>query len=126
MIVDDKIELLEMYKDVLEFCGHEVIALAKDGVEAVNKFIELMNNNQPDIILMDHRMPIKDGLQAAREILTELENKDMKNTTTIIFATADESIRPRANSLGLDLFIEKPFTIEYLVQVIENTLLSKS
>jgi len=113
-IVEDDESLLNLYKKALSLNGHEVIASAKDGEEAINTYKNL--NKKPDIILMDHRMPVKSGLEAAREILA------MDGDVNIIFASADKSVKKEAISLGVKSFKDKPFTLDRLFKNIEKTI----
>ena len=113
-IVEDDESLSILYKKALILNGYDVIALAKNGQEAVNIFKELQN--KPDIILMDHRMPIKNGLEATKEILK------INNNSKIIFASADSSIKEEAISIGATSFKNKPFTLNKLIQNIEKVV----
>ncbi len=70
-------------------------------------------NLKPDIIIMDHRMPKKNGIEATIEILKI--NKKMK----IIFTTGDDEIRNQAIDLGVKSVILKPFSITKLLEQIE-------
>ena len=65
---------------------------------------------------MDHRMPIKNGLDASREIL------EMDNHSMIILASADKSVRKEALSIGVLSFKDKPFTLQRLFNNIEKAL----
>jgi two-component system chemotaxis response regulator CheY len=72
--------------------------------------------DKPDIILMDHRMPIKNGLDASREIL------ELDGHSIIILASADKSVRNEALSMGILSFKDKPFTLQRLFDNIEKAL----
>ncbi len=61
-------------------------------------------------------MPKKDGLTAAKEML------HFNNRCKIIFLSADHSIRESALALGAKYFLEKPFQLEKLSQIIEKTI----
>ncbi|TFF85435.1 MAG: response regulator [Promethearchaeota archaeon] len=113
-IVEDDESLLNLYKKALNLNGHEVIAYAKDGEEAINTFKKL--DRKPDVILMDHRMPVKNGLEAAREILA------IDNDINIIFVSADKSVKEEALSLGIKSFKDKPFTLNRLFKNIEKAM----
>ena len=71
-IVDDDDSILKLYKQFLEFKGFIVIDYAKNGIEAVDKYLSFQN--KPDLIIMDYHMPIKNGIEATREILKIDEN----------------------------------------------------
>ena len=77
---------------VLKAYGFKVMGMAKNGEEAVEKYKNF--NPKPDIIIMDHRMPIKNGIEATKEILQI--NDDVK----VIFASADLSVEKFARSIG--------------------------
>lgn len=102
---------------MLEYAKYEVVGMASNGQRAVEIFDTM--NPKPDIILMDHRMPIKNGIQAAREILKQA--RDVK----IIFASADRSIKKQAFEIGAVDFIEKPFNHTELIKTIKAALSSK-
>jgi two-component system chemotaxis response regulator CheY len=90
------------------------ITKAINGERAVKEFKEA--NPKPDIILMDHRMPIKNGLEASKEIL------QFDPTAKIIFISADRSIKNEAVALGALDFVEKPFDFSFLLNRINEIL----
>ncbi|MBD3341835.1 MAG: response regulator [Candidatus Lokiarchaeota archaeon] len=102
----------------LELRGHNVVGIAIDGNEAISMFRNFPN--KPDIIIMDYRMPGKNGLDAMKEIL------QLEHSPLFIFASADDNIREEAMSLGATSFKYKPFTIDYLCKNIEKALSTKS
>lgn len=99
---------------VLEAYGFNVIGVAKNGEEAVEMYKNF--NPKPDIIIMDHRMPIKSGIEASIEILQI--NKDAK----IILASADDSVKEYAKSIGALCFKNKPFSNKKLIKNIYKAL----
>ena len=105
---------MRLYELVLTTFGHKILAVANNGEEAVQKYKNLPE--KPDIIIMDHRMPIKNGIDATEEIL-EI-NKDAK----IIFASADKDAREKAEKMGVLSFKTKPFSNEKLIRNIEKAL----
>ena len=114
LLVEDEFSLVRLYELVLTSFGHNVLAVANNGEEAVQKYKNLPF--KPDIIIMDHRMPIKNGIEATEEIL-EI-NRDAK----IIFASADKDIREKAEMMGVISFKSKPFSNERLIANIEKAL----
>ena len=113
-IVEDDPCLQDLYPLMLEKLGFKVVGLANDGEEAVKMFKEFPE--KPQIIIMDHRMPNKNGLDATREILA------IHKTTKIIFASADTSIKADALASGAIDFLKKPFTYEILAKSINEHL----
>jgi len=78
-IVDDEPMLHELYGAILEMGWHEIVANAYNGDEAVEIWSRIYD--PPEIIIMDHRMPNKDGVETMKEILKINPN------AKIIFAT---------------------------------------
>jgi len=70
----------------------------------------------PDIMIMDHRMPSKDGVETTKEILKI--NPNIK----IIFASADATVRDAALASGARSFLSKPFAISDLLAGIEEVV----
>lgn len=78
-MVDDEENFREIFQSVLTSAGYQVKTAAngKEGVEAAKAI-------RPDLILMDVKMPVMDGAQAAMALHEDPETKDMK----IIFLTS--------------------------------------
>lgn len=95
--------------------GYKVIASAENGIDAVNMFKNF--SEKPDVVLMDHRMPLKSGIEAAKEIL------ELDNGAKIIFMSADSTVKEEALSNGAVSFKDKPFSLERLFNNIEKALL---
>jgi len=113
-IVDDEAILHRLYKDVFSIKGHEVIADAFDGEEAIEKFVTL--DPKPDVIILDHRMPNRDGMSCMKEILA-LEPK-----AKIVFISADANVRDQAMSNGAASFGLKPVTIRHMLDLVESAV----
>ena len=116
LVVEDDHSLRLLYEKALSLNGYNVIGSAKDGEEAVKLYIDF--KNKPDVILMDHRMPIKNGIEASKEILANSSEIKPK----IIFASADKTIKEIALSIGAVSFKDKPFTLERLFKNINKAL----
>ena len=97
---------------MLKTQGFNVIGKAGNGSEAINIFKSFQR--KPDIILLDHRMPIKNGIDTLRELIR------LNSHTNVIFISADNSVKKQALSLGAKCFIEKPFSIEQLNEEIKK------
>jgi len=113
-VVEDEPSLQFFYKQILTLNGFELAGIANDGAEAVSIFKAF--SEKPKVILMDHRMPKKNGIDASKEILK------LDKNVKIIFTTADNSIKEEAHSIGAFSFKDKPFTVEDLIENINNAL----
>ena len=111
-IVDDDQSLQRLYGLILKEAGFEILGTAINGKDAIEKYTNL--EVRPDLLLMDHRMPIKNGLDAMVEIL-KINRKEK-----IIFASADMSVKQKAISLGAVAFLDKPFKMQHLLITIRK------
>ena len=111
-IIDDEAILHRLYKDVFAIKGHQVIADAYDGEEAIEKYTTM--NPRPDVIILDHRMPNKDGLEAMTEILS------IEPNAKIVFISADANVREEAMKGGAFSFGLKPVTIRHMLDLVES------
>jgi CheY-like chemotaxis protein len=85
---------------------------AHNGIEAV----QLNEDEHPDLILMDIRMPEMNGLDATRII------KEINHDTPVVALSAyafDENIR-EAKAAGCDEFMAKPFRVESLIDMVKK------
>jgi len=114
LIVEDDIFLVELYRMVLEHAGFEIVGSATNGAIALDWIDK--NHIKPDIVLMDYRMPVKNGLETAKEI------RARKVGSHIILATADHSIVGNVNPADVDMVMEKPFPMDELINVARRML----
>ena len=116
VVVDDDIINLKLAGSILSSKGIHTTAI-KSGQALLN----YVDNEVPDLILLDVKMPDLDGY----ETLKILRQKDGNaSTTPVIFLTADESeeAESRGLSLGAMDFIKKPFTPEVLALRVKSSL----
>ena len=99
---------------LLKMSGFEIVGTANNGITAIKIYKQL--NEKPDIILIDYRIPLKNGIETAKEILK------LDKSSKIIFTTADSTIKKEALSLGIIDFIEKPFLCEKLIESIHKII----
>lgn len=116
VVVDDEDFIRELYRDVFEASGITVFG-AGSGEEAV-RLLKSMSH-KPDAIIMDHRMPGKDGIETTREILK------LDPRVPIIFSSADESVREEALAAGAVSFWAKPFSVSLLVSAMMDIVEAK-
>ena len=100
---------------MLKNLGVTTIDLAEDGQKAVDVALE----GDYDFILMDIRMPVKDGIQAANEILS---NYSGAKAPVIISITANalKADQDACFAVGIKDFISKPFNVSDLQSTLEK------
>jgi two-component system chemotaxis response regulator CheY len=112
MIVDDELFIVELYRDILQLRGYKVMGTAFDGEEAVRKYAA--SNEKPDVILMDHRMPVMNGVEATKEIIR------LNPRQKIVFVSADILVEKEARDAGAIEFLPKPFRMDDLLEKMEK------
>jgi DNA-binding NarL/FixJ family response regulator len=110
VIADDQALVRTGFRMILTARGIEVVGEAADGVEAVDAVRRL----QPDVVLMDIRMPTMDGLEATRRILAE------PTTCRVLMLTTFDLDRYvyAALSAGASGFLLKDVTPEHLAAAV--------
>jgi len=111
-VVDDDQSLQKLYSLILKEAGFEIIETAINGKDAIEKYKNL--EMKPDIILMDHIMPIKNGLDTMAEIFKINDNEK------IIFVSADITVKEKAQLMGACAFLDKPFKMKQLLILIQQ------
>lgn len=99
-----RMDLVEM----LQEAGYEVVAQATNGEEA----IALATEHQPDLALLDVKMPVLDGISAAEKIISIAP-------VLMLTAFSQKELVDRARDAGVMAYVVKPFTIGDLVPAIE-------
>ena len=104
-----RLDLAEMLREE----GYEIVGEAGDGQEAV----ELAEQLKPDLVIMDVKMPRRDGIDAASEIAS-------KRIAPIVILTAfsQRDLVEKARDAGAMAYLVKPFTISDLIPAIEVAL----
>src|SRR4030066_571508 len=115
LVVDDAAFMRNMIKDVFgSMPGFTVIGEASNGVEAIEKYKAL----HPDLVTMDIVMPLKSGIEAAREIT----NIDREARIIMCSALGQESLVMEAIEAGASDFIVKPFKPEKVKEVVNRVM----
>lgn len=113
LIIDDELELLSLMKDVLEEEGYQALCAAS-GAEG----IRIKEVENPDLIVLDLRMPEMDGIETLRQI----RKKDGKIKVVILTAYGSPDTIRDAADLNISEYLSKPFDNEQLVRVISEAL----
>ena len=112
LIVDDELFIVELYRDILQLRGYRVLGTAFDGEDAVRKYRS--SQEKPDVVIMDHRMPIMNGVEATKEIIKS--NPRQK----VIFVSADVLVEKEAREAGASDFLPKPFRMDDLIEKMQK------
>jgi response regulator NasT len=113
IIADDESLIRLDLREMLTNLGYDVVAEAGDGRSA----LELAKKLQPDLVIMDIKMPDLDGSTAAEE-LTRLQIAPV----VLLTAYSDQALVERAKEAGVVGYVVKPFREAELMPVIELSL----
>jgi DNA-binding NarL/FixJ family response regulator len=116
VIADDQTLVRRGFRLILKAAGIEVVAEAADGEQAV----AAVSEHQPDVVLMDVRMPKVDGIEATRRIITAGPPSPDGRPRIIILTTFDlDEYVYAALTAGASGFLLKDVTPEHLVAAIQ-------
>jgi DNA-binding response OmpR family regulator len=114
--IEDDPEMRGLLQLILERKGHHVI-----GVKRGELGLELLKSLKPDILLLDLMLPDIDGW----DIYRQMKADDELSTVPVIIISARDQKQDAAagyHVVGNDLYVEKPFEIEELVNAVYNVL----
>ncbi len=115
LIVDDELDILRVVVFRLKKAGYEVIT-AGDGKSG----LDLAREEKPDLILLDWRLPVMDGVEVCRRI----KEDDNLKKIPVIFLTASMAgeIENKKKEFGAEGYIIKPFEPSELLERVKNQL----
>lgn len=116
LVIDDDPSIRELITLALEDDGLEVIG-APEGESA----LAMIPDIQPDVILLDTRMPVMDGREFARRYRQLAEH-----SAALIILTAVDDPEKTASEVGADGYLPKPFDLVDLSSVVSRYLPSNS
>src|SRR5437867_3650229 len=111
IIAEDEALIRLDLKEMLEEEGYEVAGEAADGQKAV----ELASTLKPDLVILDVKMPILDGISAAEQIAAQ-----QIAPVVILTAFSQRELVDRARDAGAMAYLVKPFTKADLVPAIDR------
>jgi len=114
MIVDDAAFMRTMLKDILLQGGHEVVAEASNGEEAIEHYRMF----RPELVTMDITMPIMEGVQALREI----RRIDPQARVIMCSAVGQRQMIVEAIQSGAKDFIVKPFQSFRVLDAVQRAM----
>lgn len=111
LIADDEAPARNRLRDLLaDIAQLKVVAEAKNGKET----LELVDEHQPDVVLLDIRMPLMDGIEAAQHL------QKMATPPAVIFTTAYDSYAMQAFDMNAVDYLLKPIRLERLQTAISK------
>lgn len=112
MIVDDAAFMRASIRKMIETENYSVVGEAENGEEAIRQFKKL----SPDIITMDITMPMMNGIEATKAILS----LDPNVKVVMVSAMGQENFVKEAIIGGAANFIVKPFNKETLLRILDT------
>lgn len=113
MVVDDSVTVRKVTSRLLERNGMNVLT-AKDGVDAIT----LLQEQRPDIMLLDIEMPRMDGFEVATLVRHDERLKDLP--IIMITSRTGEKHRERAMAIGVNDYLGKPYQESLLLETIQH------
>lgn len=114
LIADDSIIMRRNLKTIFTKLGHEIVAEATNGQQAV----DLYKEGEIDIVTLDITMPVMDGIEALKNILSIDPNANV----IIISALDQKRMIFQALELGIKYYIIKPVTEEKIINALNKVL----
>ena len=111
LVADDTDSVRFALRMALEYLGHEVVGFAANGEETIKQF----ETTQPELVVMDVRMPLMDGLTCT-SLLTKTHQ------AKVVVVTGGRTTESQAREAGACGFIEKPFDVFDLDRAINGAL----
>ncbi len=115
LIADDEPNIVTSLEFLLEHNGYDV-RVAHDGQEVLDQLPEY----QPDLILLDVMMPVRNGFEICQTIRANPEWRDMK--IVMLTAKGRDIEATKGLALGADAYVTKPFSTKDLVERVKELL----
>jgi len=120
LIAEDNQNTSKIYYKIFRSRGHQVV-ITSNGRECIKRFrSEIIRYDDPvfpfDVVILDYAMPLKSGVEVAKEILKLNPNQRM----IFISAYPNQMLSKYKDSEKAIEFLSKPFSLKALVNVVEN------
>ncbi len=116
LLVDDDAEVRRAIEAVLEPLGATIL-LADDG----NSAVELASEHSPDLVILDMMLPKRSGFLVLEKIKRG-KKRGQKPFVVMITANPGQRHKAYAQNLGVDDYLNKPFRMERLLEVVSGLL----
>jgi CheY-like chemotaxis protein len=123
LVAEDEEDIRTVYHNALTERDHEVI-ITSNGEECLEVYIRRLHEHydgEPsqyfDVVILDYKMPKKDGLQVAKEILEINPEQRIIFASAYVMETLTESVKELRRVVEL---VQKPFSMSVLIDTVEN------
>lgn len=113
LAIDDEADILELMRRVLQVAEYEVIT-ASDG----NQGLDMVSERDPDLVLLDIKMPGKSGL----EVLEEMRRNHPNTAVVMATGMGDVKTAIKAMQMGAYDYIVKPFSVNEIAPKVGKAL----
>lgn len=122
LLIDDDHDMHTLCRHYLEQAGYHFIS-AYEGAQG----LELARRETVDLILLDLKLPDKDGYTIYHELISRPDFKHVRHVPVIALTAVDDfrSRKPELLNAGVSMYLEKPFGSRELLKVIDNVLLAR-
>jgi len=114
LVADDASFMRQIIREILESDGHEIVAEASDGIQAVEEW----KKHHPELVTMDIVMPRRSGIDAVRAIVAA----DATARVVMCSALGQETLVTEALQAGASDFIVKPFKPDAVLATLRRVL----
>src|SRR5437867_6745483 len=124
LVAEDEVNIAESYRLILEYKGHEV-TLTYDGDKCLDVYKHslasqgLTSLSPFDLVILDYRMPKKDGVQVAQEILRIVPAQRILLATAYVQDLSISRLHEIPATKAVEL-IQKPFDFDTFIQAVTN------
>ena len=115
LVVDDEVKMCLMLQKLLELVKYQV-EMAHDGLQALEK----INSFQPHCVLLDIRMPHKNGI----EVLKEVKSSHPETAVIMMTAVAEQGSKQECLDSGAHAYLLKPIDFKLLQEKIKEALVA--
>jgi DNA-binding NtrC family response regulator len=112
LIIENDAQCKRLYRIIFEMLGNIVIDVASNGIDGIESFYK--HKESIDVITIDYNMPYKNGIEVLDDLKDEIDN------VSIVFITANKSIKDLISNYNIDYFLSKPFEMKEIISIFEN------
>jgi CheY-like chemotaxis protein len=117
LVIDDEQGIRDLLDTLLQRKGYDVV-LAASG----QKGLELLRREQPDVIVLDLKMPGMDGLT----VLQQIRSFDPKKPVIILTGAGTPETEQKVRALGVAEFVKKEFSLHRLGDALKRLLVTSN